>query len=39
VHDKPWRFLADWLPEYFLKAPSGTWRPPDDAERQQLAKL
>jgi hypothetical protein len=39
VTDKPRRLLADWLPEYFIKTPSGTWRPPDDAERRDLAKL
>lgn len=39
VKDKPRRLLADWLPEYFTKTQSGTWRPPDDDERKQLAKL
>jgi hypothetical protein len=39
VTEKPRRLLADWLPEYFIKTPSGTWRPPDDGERRQLAKL
>lgn len=39
VHDKPRRLLADWLPEYFIKTPSGTWRLPDKDEGQQLAKL
>jgi hypothetical protein len=39
VTDKPRRLLADWLPEYFVKTPSGTWRPPEDAECRQLAKL
>ena len=39
VNDKPRRLLADWLPEYFIKTPSGTWRPPDAAERRTLAKL
>ncbi len=39
VHDKPRRLLADWLPEYFIKTPSGTWRLPDKDEAQQLAKL
>ena len=37
--EKPRRLLADWLPEYFIKTPSGTWRPPEEGERQQLAKL
>jgi hypothetical protein len=31
--------LADWLVEYFIKTPSGTWRLPDREEAQQLAKL
>lgn len=39
VHDKPRRLLADWLPEYFIKTPSGTWRLPDKEEGEQLAKL
>lgn len=39
VTDKPRRLLADWLPEYFIKTPSGTWRPPDEAERSDLATL
>ena len=39
VHDKPRRLLADWLPEYFIKTPSGTWRPPDKEEGEQLAEL
>lgn len=39
VHDKPRRLLADWLPEYFIKTPSGTWRQPENDESQQLAKL
>jgi hypothetical protein len=39
VNDKPRRLLADWLPEYFIKTPSGTWRLPDEEEGQQLAKL
>jgi DNA modification methylase len=37
--DKPRRLLADWLPEYFIKTPSGTWRLPDKEEGEQLAKL
>jgi len=37
--DKPRRLLADWLPEHFIKTPGGTWRPPDDDERKQLAAL
>ena len=39
VHDKPRRLLADWLPEYFIKTASGTWRLPDKEEAQQLAEL
>jgi hypothetical protein len=39
VHDKPRRLLADWLPEYFIKSASGTWRLPNKEEGQQLAKL
>jgi DNA modification methylase len=39
VHDKPRRLLADWLPEYFIKTQSGTWRLPDKEEGEQLAKL
>ncbi|MCO6458540.1 MAG: hypothetical protein J5I93_24810 [Pirellulaceae bacterium] len=39
VQDKPRRLLADWLPEYFIKTPSGTWRLPDKEEADQLAQL
>jgi DNA modification methylase len=39
IHDKPRRLLADWLPEYFVKTPGGTWRPTDKDEAAQLAKL
>ena len=39
VQDKPRRLLADWLPEFFIKTPSGTWRLPDREEKQQLAEL
>lgn len=39
VLEKPRRLLADWLPEYFVKTPSGTWRPPDEDERKHLAML
>ena len=39
IHDKPRRLLADWLPEYFIKTQSGTWRLPDKGESEQLAKL
>jgi 16S rRNA G966 N2-methylase RsmD len=39
VQDKPRRLLADWLPEYFIKTPSGTWRLPDKEEAGQLAQL
>ena len=37
--DKPRRLMADWLPEYFVKTPSGTWWLPDKEEAKQLAKL
>jgi len=39
VRDKPRRLLADWLPEYFIKTPSGTWRQPEKEEAEQLSKL
>ncbi len=39
VRDKPRRLLADWLPEYFIKTPSGTWRLPDADEQKLLAAL
>jgi hypothetical protein len=39
VSDKPRRLLTDWLPEFFVKTPEGTWRPPDDDERNQLATM
>jgi ParB-like chromosome segregation protein Spo0J len=39
VHDKPRRLLADWLVEFFIKTPSGTWRLPDVEEGHQLARL
>jgi hypothetical protein len=39
VQDKPRRLLADWLPEYFIKTPGGTWRLPDKEESEQLARL
>jgi DNA modification methylase len=39
VHDKPRRLLNDWLPEFFIKTASGTWRLPDEEESQVLAKL
>jgi hypothetical protein len=40
VTDKPRRLLAEWLPEYFFKTTSRTWRPPrDDDERKQKAAL
>jgi DNA modification methylase len=34
VQDKPRRLLADWLPEFFLKTPEGTWRPPTNEEER-----
>lgn len=39
VQDKPRRLLADWLPEYFIKTPSGTWRLPKEHEAKLLSKL
>jgi hypothetical protein len=39
VNDKPRRLLADWLPEYFIKTPSGTWRLPNKDESNQLVEL
>ena len=39
VQDKPRRLLADWLPEYFIKTPGGTWQVPDKKDAEQLAKL
>ncbi len=39
VKDKPRRQLADWLPDYFIKTLSGTWRLPSEDERKQLAAL
>lgn len=39
IQDKPRRLLAEWLVEYFIKTPSGTWRVPDSGEGNQLAKL
>jgi hypothetical protein len=40
VSQWPRRKLFDWIPEYFYKTTTGTWRPPaDDNERQQKADL
>lgn len=40
IGDKPRRLLQDWLPEYFYKTESGTWRPPvNDEERQVKTSL
>jgi hypothetical protein len=40
IKDKPRRLLQEWLPEYFIKTPEGTWRlPADEAERAQLSSL
>jgi hypothetical protein len=39
VQDKPRRLLNDWLPEYFIKVASGTWRLPDKDESEQLSRL
>ncbi|MGA7496787.1 MAG: hypothetical protein WBX00_08675 [Isosphaeraceae bacterium] len=33
------RPFQDWLPEYFIKTPSGTWRLPAKEEAEQLATL
>jgi hypothetical protein len=35
----PRRELLEWLPEYFVKTPSGTWRLPDKEEGEQLTEL
>ena len=37
--DKPRRLMADWLPEFFIKTTGGTWKPPNQDERQQLTEL
>lgn len=40
VQDKPRRNLKEWLPEYFFRTESATWRPPaNDEEREQKAAL
>jgi 16S rRNA G966 N2-methylase RsmD len=40
LKDKPRRLLQDWLPEYFVRTPEGTWRPPEtEEERAQKAAL
>ncbi len=36
ISDKPRRLLQDWLPEYFYKTESGTWRPPLNEEERQV---
>jgi hypothetical protein len=36
VKDKPRRQLADWLPDYFFKTESGTWRLPVSGEEEQI---
>lgn len=36
VKDKPRRQLADWLPDYFFKTQSGTWRLPASSEEEQI---
>jgi hypothetical protein len=35
VHDKPRRTLAEWLPDYFYKTPSGTYRLPATPEEEK----
>ena len=39
VKDKPRRLLADWLPDYFIKTLSGTWRLPSEDERQAIGRI
>jgi hypothetical protein len=39
VLDKPRRLLSDWLPDFLVKTPSGTWRCAEDDVRKQLATL
>jgi hypothetical protein len=39
VRDKPRRLLSDWLPEYFIKTSSGTWRLPEKEESVKLSLL
>jgi hypothetical protein len=39
LHEKPRRLLADWLVEYFIKTPNGTWRLPNSEEEHQLLSL
>lgn len=36
VKDKPRRSLADWLPDYFFKTDTGTWRLPSSKEEENL---
>ena len=36
ISDKPRRLLQDWLPEYFYKTESGTWRPPSNEDERQV---
>ncbi|MCX6083329.1 MAG: DNA methyltransferase [Chloroflexi bacterium] len=36
VSDKPRRLLQDWLPEFFFKTESGTWRPPVTEDERQV---
>ena len=37
VTDRPRRELADWLPDYCIRTPAGTWRLPTADEAQTLA--
>jgi DNA modification methylase len=39
IPDKPRREPLEWLPEFLVKTPSGTWRLASGEEAQQLAKL
>ena len=36
IKDKPRRQLADWLPDYFYKTETGTWRLPASEEEEQI---
>lgn len=39
IKDKPRRLPVEWMPEYFIKTASGTWRLPEEEEGKQLAEL
>ena len=38
IKDKPRRTLSEWLPDYFYKTESGTWRLPATDEEEQVKK-